>query len=170
MKKLFIILSIVISIIIYNKEQKKLIIPSNSIRIRIIANSNNIEDQVIKLKVKNNVEKELYQRLGNTKNISDARKIISEDLNNINNIVKTTAKSDNFTINYGYNYFPEKNLYGVKYNEGNYESLVIKLGVAEGNNWWCVLFPPLCLLDVNKNEKNNVTYKSKVLEILKDYN
>ena len=167
MKKILIILSVLITILVYNKELNKVTIPNNSIRIRIIANSNNIEDQILKLKVKDKVENILYKRLNNIKDINQARLIINNSIEEVDKDISNIT--DKYTINYGYNYFPNKNLYGVNYEEGKYESLVINLGKAKGNNWWCVLFPPLCLLDMNNNKSEKVEYKSKVLEILKEY-
>ena len=122
-----------------------------------------------KLNVKEKIEENLNNALKDTDSIDNARLNIKKDLNNINNIVKTTINSDDYDINYGYNYFPEKKLHGITYKEGNYESLVIKLGKGEGENWWCVLFPPLCTINVTDNDTNNVQYKSKVLEILNNY-
>ena len=168
MKKIIIIASIIILILVSNKEYEKILIPENSIRIRVIANSNNIVDQLEKLKVKKTVENTLYENLKNIKTIDEAREKINKSIPQLNEkILKTT--NQNFTINYGNNYFPEKNLNGINYQEGNYESLVINLGASKGNNWWCVLFPPLCMIDVEKNDKDFVEYKSKVLEILKEY-
>lgn len=169
MKKIFIIMSIIITILIYNKNLDDLTIPNNAIRIRVIANSNNIEDQILKLKVKEKVESKLYEKLDNTKDINIARNKIKATLPEIDNIVSTTTNSNNYNINYGDNYFPKKELNGINYKEGKYESLVIKLGEAQGNNWWCVLFPPLCSIDVKENDSYKVEYKSKVLEILNAY-
>ena len=169
MKKTLIIISIIITILVYNKENDKILIPKNSIRIRVIANSNNIEDQVLKLKVKQKVESKLYEKLDNTKDINVARNKIKSTLPEIDNIVSTTTNSNNYNINYGNNYFPKKELNGIYYEEGNYESLVINLGEGNGNNWWCVLFPPLCMIDTRENNTDKVEYKSKVLEILNDY-
>ena len=59
-------------------------------------------------------------------------------------------------------YFPEKEYRGLKYNEGYYESVVISIGKAEGDNWWCVLFPNLCFVDLET--KDNVEYKSWIVE------
>ena len=61
MKKILIILSIIILILVNNKESKKIIIPNTAIRIRVIANSNSLEDQLLKLKVKDKVTKKLYE-------------------------------------------------------------------------------------------------------------
>lgn len=169
MKKIFIIMSIIITILIYNKNLDDITIPKNSIRIRVIANSNNIEDQILKLKVKEKVESKLYEKLDNTKDINIARNKIKSTLPEIENIVNNETNGTNYNINYGDNYFPKKELNGINYKEGKYESLVIKLGEAQGNNWWCVLFPPLCSIDVKENDSYKVEYKSKVLEILNAY-
>ena len=74
-----------------------------------------------------------------------------------------------YKINYGLNYFPEKNYKGVTYKEGNYESLVVKLGEGKGENFWCVLFPPLCLLEAEESDKEEVEYKSFIKEIIDKY-
>ena len=167
MKKILIILSILITIIISNK-QNKVIIPKDSIRIRIIANSNNLNDQLTKLNIKSKIEDKLYKDIESKKNINEARNFIKDNLNDIEDILKN--ETDNYNINYGYNYFPKKEYKGVIYEAGEYESLVINLGEGLGNNWWCVLFPPLCMLDIEKNNDIKIEYKSKVLEILNRYN
>ncbi len=169
MKKIMIIASIIILILVSNKEYDKVLIPEDSIRIRVIANSNNIEDQLLKLKVKEQVENTLYKNLKNVNNINEARQNIKNTMPELKNVISNTTNNTNFTINYGKNYFPEKELNGIDYNSGNYESLVINLGEAKGNNWWCVLFPPLCMIEASDNDTDNVEYKSKVLEILNEY-
>lgn len=169
MKKILIIVSILIITIISTKEYEKILIPKDSIRIRVIANSNSIEDQLQKIKVKEKLEKKLYTNLTNVKNVEEARKKIKESIPELNKIVSETINNSNFSINYGNNFFPEKILNGIKYEEGHYESLAINIGASQGNNWWCVLFPPLCMIDVNDNDTDFVEYKSKVLEILNKY-
>ena len=73
MKKILIITGVIISLIYISKINEKLIIPENSIRIRVIANSNKIEDQVLKLKIKKELEDSLYKKLSNVENIDEAR-------------------------------------------------------------------------------------------------
>ena len=68
-----------------------------------------------------------------------------------------------YKVNYGDNYFPEKTYKGVKYNSGNYKSLVVTLGNGEGDNFWCVLFPPICNIDTNYS---NHKYKFLIKEIV----
>ena len=75
--------------------------------------------------------------------------------------------NEGFSINFGSNYFPETTYKGITYDDGYYESLVVTLGKGEGDNWWCVLFPPLCLLEAE--EGTEVEYRSFVKEILDKY-
>ena len=62
-----------------------------------------------------------------------------------------------------FNYFPKKEHNGIIYEAGEYESLVITLGQGEGDNFWCILFPPLCMVDENED----IEYKSIIKEVLK---
>ena len=156
-------------IIISNKEYQEIVIPNNAIRIRVIANSNSLEDQLLKLKVKDNVTKYLYNNLETANNVSEARNNIQNSLEKVDNIVSNTLNNDKYEIKYGNNYFPEKKLNGINYKEGNYESLVINIGESKGNNWWCVLFPPLCMIEGTYKESNKVEYKTKIFEILNKY-
>ena len=73
-----------------------------------------------------------------------------------------------YELKYGLNFFPEKIYKGVKYEEGYYESLLITLGEGEGNNWWCVLFPPLCIMEAE--ESDEVEYKFFIQEIIEKIN
>jgi len=168
-KKILIIVSIIIVILCVNKSKENIVIPNSSIRVRVVANSNNIEDQIIKIKVKEKVEKILYSNLNQVKTIEEARIKINNSIPKLQKDISKTINSTNFDINYGYNYFPEKNMLGINYKEGNYESIVINIGESKGKNWWCVLFPPICMIEVEKKDTNNVEYKSKVLEIIKEY-
>lgn len=170
MKKTLTIISILMLIIISSKEYNKIIIPNESIRIRVIANSNKLEDQLLKLKIKEEVTTNLYDKLDNIKTKEEAKTKIENSIPELENIVSTTLNNNNFKINYGQNYFPQKEFNGITYEEGDYESLVINLGESKGDNWWCVLFPPLCMIEAEYTDKDNVEYKSKVLEILNEYN
>ncbi|CCY89305.1 stage II sporulation protein R [Mycoplasma sp. CAG:956] len=74
-----------------------------------------------------------------------------------------------YNISYGDNFFPSKTYKGIKYPAGYYNSLVITLGQGLGENFWCVMYPPLCLIDENKNT-TEVEYKSYVKDVLLKYN
>ncbi len=173
MKKLLPLLAIMIAFFSFiNLKEEELVIPEEAIRLRVIANSNTVEDQNIKRKVRDNIQKEII-KLSDSKNIEATRKNIKENLNKINQIVKKTLRQlnveDQYDVNYGYNYFPDKEYKGVTYKEGYYESLVITLGSGKGENFWCVLFPPLCLLDADENNTDQVEYKFYIQELLSKY-
>ena len=167
MKKLVIVLAIIITILSINKEEK-VIIPKESIRFRVIANSNSEEDQQIKKDIVNNLSTSISQ-IETSKNIEDTRKNIKENLPLLEKVVDKTLTEKNmnrtFHINYGKNYFPKKEYKDVIYEAGEYESLVITLGDGEGENFWCVLFPPLCMID----EDSDKEYKSLIKEIVDKY-
>lgn len=163
MKKMcFIVISIVIGIMVYKKSDE-IIIPSDAIRVRIIANSNNIEDLYQKKKLKEEIKDNLYNLVKDANSSNEAKDIIKNNLNNIKKMV--LEKTNEASINYGLNYFPSKKYKGVIYKEGEYESLVITLGNGLGDNWWCVLYPPLCMIDEN-NDTSDVEYRILVSELL----
>ena len=163
---ILIVIALAIILLVKNKNDN-IVIPKEAIRIRIIANTNDENDINEKLKVKKKVESELYELLKDVKNIDDARKIINANLDRLNIVIDNTTNYD-YKMNFGKNYFPEKYYKGVLYDAGQYESLVITLGEGSGDNWWCVLFPPLCLLEGNENTED-VTYQFFVKEMLDKY-
>jgi len=167
MKKIILVLfAILIIFFVYKKvNAEEVVIPSESIRLRVIPNSNSNYDQAMKQVVKNYLEKDVYMLFKDTNDIDDVREIISNNLihieNNIQNIFDDYNYNMEFDINYGLNYFPEKEFKNVIYKEGYYESIVVSIGEAEGDNWWCVLFPNLCLV-----EEDNAYYTSLLKEII----
>ena len=167
MKKIIIILALITVFLIY-KETKEdtIIIPETAIRLRVIPNSNSAIDQNMKNKVKEYLEKNTYELLREETDIDKARSLIQENIplleQNITKIFEENNYKITYDINYGYNYFPEKEYRGIKYDEGYYESIVISIGKAEGDDWWCVLFPNLCLIDTET--RDDLEYKSWVLE------
>lgn len=172
MKNFIIILGILITyLVIGNISVEAVKIPDEAIRLRVVANSNSDYDQQIKLKVKTEVEKELFNLLKNTKGIEEARNTINNNLDyidkKVNNLLIKEKYNLGYELNFGYNYFPEKEFKGVTYEEGMYESLLVTLGKGEGNNWWCVLFPPLCLLEAEESEE--VEYKLFIQELIEKY-
>ena len=163
MKKIiFIVICFVIGVLVYKKNDQ-IIIPSDAIRVRIIANSNNIEDLYQKKKLKESITNDLYNLVKDSSNSMEASLNIKSNLNKIDSLVKN--KISDYKITYGKNYFPEKIYKGVVYPSGEYDSLVITLGSGLGDNWWCVLYPPLCLVEDNNNT-SDVEYRFLVSKIL----
>lgn len=154
-------------VLLINKKEEYLIIPNEAIRVRVIANSNDEYDIKIKEELKDKLNIKINSLLNKALNISDARQIINSNLDFINSFVEKSLKELNYktdySINFGMNYFPKKIFKGVLYNSGLYESLVITLGNGEGPNYWCVLYPPLCSIDIDKED---IEYRSFIKDLL----
>ena len=166
MKKTIIILAIIVGILSVNKTET-IIIPKEAIRFRVVANSNDEKDQIIKKKVVNNLKNNIEKI--QTTSLLETRNNINKSLPDFKRTVEETLKNEqvNYTIDYGMNYFPEKEYKGIYYEEGEYESLVITLGEGIGDNFWCLLFPPLCLIDEEKT--TDVKYTSLIKEVIDKY-
>jgi len=172
MKKLIAACCIMILSFYYiNTKGSALVIPDEAIRLRVLANSNSVEDQALKTKVREDLQLYMFELLKNTKGIDQARVVLDQNLEQINQRVATTLQKNdsqmNFDINFGLNYFPQKEYKGIVYPAGQYESLLITLGEGKGDNWWCVLFPPLCLMEAE--ESDEVEYKSFFQELIEKY-
>ncbi len=116
---------------------------SKVIRLHVIANSDSKLDQEIKLKVRDEIIKELSPALIKSNSIGESRNII------LNNIKKIKKISENYsdkkvTVCLDHSNFPTKEYEGISFPAGNYEALKITIGEGKGKNWWCVMFPPLC--------------------------
>ncbi|MGG3888485.1 stage II sporulation protein R [Metabacillus fastidiosus] len=127
------------------------VIPDEAIRLRILANSDSDEDQALKRKVRDEVNKEITKWVEKLTSIEAARRLINDRLPEIERIVEDVMKEEELVQSYDVDFdnvsFPTK-LYGdYIYPAGEYEAILITLGEGNGANWWCVLFPPLCFLD-----------------------
>ncbi len=174
MKKILIIISLgLVFLVGYKEKEEEIIIPNKAIRFRVVAASNSREDQQVKQHVKKALQDDLTTLLKDSDSIEDTRNILQSNTKRFDTIITKTLldnKTNNlYKIHYGLNYFPEKKYKGVTYQEGYYESLVVTLGSGAGDNWWCVLFPPLCLLEAEENNKEEVEYKSFVKEMIQKY-
>ena len=150
----------------YNYESIK----DEIIRFHVIANSDNKKDQDLKLKVRNEVIKFIEPLLNKSKSIEESRKIIKSNNEKIIKIAKKVVKEN------GYNYevkgnlskenFPEKEYGNIVFPQGEYEAYRILIGKASGQNWWCVMFPPLCFVDVTKGEVAYNETEKRMNEVL----
>jgi stage II sporulation protein R len=136
----------------YIDEDEYQVIPDEAIRLRILANSDNEEDQELKREVRDAVNAKITKWVEPIADIDEARELIQDRLPEIEETIAAVLQEENntdaFQVEYGKNVtFPVK-LYGdFLYPAGEYEAVLITLGEGEGANWWCVLFPPLCFLD-----------------------
>lgn len=132
------------------------VIPEQSIRLRILANSDSIEDQVMKRRVRDVVIAQMNNWVTEPDGIENARRVVLEQLPAIQTLVSSELAAHGYhyavKVELGQVPFPTK-MYGTRvYPAGSYEALRITLGQGEGQNWWCVLFPPLCFVDAVSGE------------------
>lgn len=136
-------------------------------RLHVIANSDSAEDQNLKYIVRDSVIEYINEISNNASSKDEVILIAQEHLSEIENIALQTIKDN------GYNYpvkvsignfaFPSKKYGDITLPPGYYDALKIEIGEATGQNWWCVMFPPLCFVDVTSGV---VPEESK--EIMKD--
>lgn len=173
MKKIMIVLAVIMLFLVNNVRAKEIVIPNEAIRIRVIANSNSDYDQYVKGEVRKDLQIKLGKLLKDAKTIDEVRNILNNNLKDFDFVVEKVLKKNNsnleFDVNYGLNYFPEKEFKGITYGAGYYESIVVTLGEGKGDNWWCVLFPPLCLMEAEEEAIDDVEYKSFIKEKLDDF-
>lgn len=173
MKKIITIIVLITLMVVTMSKEEEVIIPKDAIRFRVIANSNDLKDQQEKKKIAKTLGNNITKLLKNQNSLQETRTTLKKNINTFTTTIQEEMKNDNYDnnveVNYGMNYFPEKTYKGVKYKEGEYESLVVTLGKGEGNNFWCVLFPPLCLLEAEEDDTNEVEYTSFVKELIDKY-
>lgn len=137
------------------------------IRLHIIANSDSPEDQMLKREVRN----ALLQFMDGQQNLASARSYIDENLDEIESISASVVET--YGAEYGVRaqrkvtFIPEKSYEDLTLPAGNYEALQVTLGTGRGKNWWCVIFPQLCLVGEDAGGEKLVL-KSKIKEMLKE--
>ncbi|TCT13961.1 stage II sporulation protein R [Natranaerovirga pectinivora] len=124
---------------------------SQIIRFHVLANSDTAEDQALKNKVRDAVLEDMEEILSATENIEETRSIINDNLDRIKavseNIIKENDKAYKVNVKLENALFPTRAYSDMILPTGEYEALRIEIGEAKGQNWWCVMFPPLCFVD-----------------------
>lgn len=129
------------------------VLSHSAIRFHILANSDSVSDQALKMRVKESVVNYIYEKTGDFKTVDEAKNFILNNDKTIKSMV-TKAIADNgydYTVSstFGFSDFPVKTYGDVIFPKGTYTSYTIKIGNGKGHNWWCVLYPPLCFVDVS---------------------
>ncbi len=129
------------------------VLSHSAIRFHILANSDSVSDQTLKMRVKESVVNYIYEKTGDFKTVDEAKNFILNNDKTIKSIA-TKAIADNgydYTVSstFGFSDFPVKTYGDVIFPKGTYTSYTIKIGNGKGHNWWCVLYPPLCFVDVS---------------------
>ena len=124
------------------------------IRFHVIANSDSDEDQSLKLKVRDKVVEFVSSSLRNCESLDDARNFLISNKSEIESIAKSVVDENGYSYNVtstlSRENFPDKVYGDVVFPQGEYEAYRILIGEAKGQNWWCVMFPPLCFVDGTK--------------------
>lgn len=171
---------------------------SNSVfRLHVIANSDSKEDQDLKYKVRDSLLKYMNSICSNCSSKQEAINIVEEHKDNFKEIALQTIKENNYSYNVNINIgnfeFPTKTYGDISLPAGYYDALRVEIGEAKGKNWWCVMFPPLCFVDVSsgivpeeskdliennvseeefalisENSSNDIQFKFKLIEFFAD--
>lgn len=126
-------------------------IPEESIRLRILANSDSAQDQALKREIRDAIIARMQEWVIGPQTLDDAREVVKAHLPEfdilVGQMIRARGYSYSHTVELGKVPFPTK-MYGNEvYPAGEYEALRVTIGSGEGQNWWCVLFPPLCFVD-----------------------
>lgn len=126
-----------------NREQSQL--ADKLVRLHVIAVSDDETEQAVKLEVRDAVLEYLTPLLDSCEDSQSAEEVISENLSGIENAALSRSGGRDVTVTLGRENYPTRHYTDFSLPAGEYESLRVVLGEGEGHNWWCVVFPPLCL-------------------------
>jgi stage II sporulation protein R len=122
------------------------------IRFHVIANSDSADDQALKLRIRDCLLTRFQNKFGDSDSIEESRSIIDRNLKEIELIAaeQVRASGENYEVRaeLGHFDFPTKAYGSLVLPAGNYEALRVVIGDGKGANWWCVMFPPLCFVDI----------------------
>lgn len=142
------------------------------LRVHIRANSNTETDQRVKYIVKDEIVKLLTPILAEANSKEDAIELVKSNLSEISKVASLVLKQEGYNYDakakLASEYFPTRCYDNVVLESGEYDSLIVNLGSGSGNNWWCVVYPPLCFVAV-QDDSEGITYRSKILEIIKNF-
>lgn len=173
MRKFFIVLSLIVMFLggvglfsscgVSDKE--------SYLRVHIRANSNSEEDQKVKYLIKDKVVEFITPIVASAKSKDDVENKLLNNEKDIEYYVNQVLKENGFVygcdMKINNEYFPTRTYDDVTLEANYYDALILNLGSGEGDNWWCVVYPPLCF--TNQSNSNCVVYKSKLVEIIKKF-
>lgn len=168
-------------------------------RLHVLANSDSTEDQNLKLLVRDNILEYMNSISSDVTSKNDWIALANLHISDLEMIAKQTILENGYTydvsLEIGNFAFPTKTYGDITLPPGYYDALRVKIGKAEGQNWWCVMFPPLCFVDVTtgvvpeeskemikenlseeeyalilSNSSKNTQFKFKIVEVLQNFN
>lgn len=144
------------------------------IRLHVLANSNTVFDQELKYKVRNQVINKFNKEFENTISKETSENLIIKKVHEIREEAECIIREEGYdyevNVYYGNFKFPRKIYEDIVLPEGYYDAVRIEIGKAEGNNWWCVMFPPLCFVDFGQDKNSDPIFdietEKKLQEVL----
>ena len=167
MKKIIFIIGLIVVVIIGALCLPKKDVEYDYLRLHIRANSNSEIDQSVKYEIKNELVKFLTPHLCNIETKEKAIAVVKT----YSNLLKSKClnvlneKGFNYSVNIKVDneFFPTRTYMNTTLESGYYDAVIVELGEAKGDNWWCVMYPPLCFMNKNENV-NQIKFKSVIGE------
>lgn len=175
MKKLICCLVLLVSIFSLvgcglNNNQNETLASSDYLRIHIRANSNSMDDQNVKYMVKDKVVEFLTPIIALCKSKEEMQNAVNSNLRNIESVANEVLNGNGFNYTskayLNFEYFPTKTYGDTTLEADFYDAIIVELGNADGNNWWCVVYPPLCFLNAEETSTEGFRYKSLIKELI----
>ena len=161
-------------------QAKQSSLSSSLVRLHVIAVSDDEYEQSLKLRVRDGVLSYISPKLRDVKSAQQAQEIIKNELDGIKAAAESSAEGRSVEVTLGQEYYPTRNYEKFSLPAGKYQSLRVILGEGEGHNWWCVVFPPLCISAAEQEqavesmsedmrgivtEEDGYEYKFRILEL-----
>ena len=151
------------------------------IRLHVVANSDTEEDQNLNLKVRDKVIEFVNEELVREAvdrddgqegmvgfSVEESRQFITANIDDIVDVAQQVVTEEGYdydvTAEFGVSWVPQKSYGSVIFPAGNYEALKIMIGAASGRNWWCVIYPPLCLIDTGETYENQDKMRDMIMQ------
>ncbi|MBQ2972726.1 MAG: stage II sporulation protein R [Clostridia bacterium] len=164
------VVSMIFSVIDFNESCEK--VRSDVLRLHILANSDTEEDQMVKLAVRDallSCGKELFS--GQT-DLESVERTIKNEKNELIAVADNVLKSNGFEyktqIYLTEEYFTTRTYGEYTLPAGNYSAIKVVLGEGNGHNWWCVMFPPLCIPAATQNDDFDIYFDKKTSDVIKN--
>lgn len=143
-------------------------IADNVIRLHILAHSDEEDDQDLKELVRINILSEFESSLSNSTCIEETRATLLEYLPAIRSLTEDIVRDAGFdyevTANMSRMFFPTRFYGNMAFPPGEYETIQVIIGSGEGSNWWCLMFPPLCYVDLTASEEGRQQLSDSLTE------
>lgn len=142
------------------------------LRLHVRAHSNSVADQNIKFMVKDALVDYLTPLVANVQSVEELKSLLQSKTSQMQNVSNAVLTQNGFNykseVKINNEFFPARYYDGLLLEASFYDALIVKLGSGQGDNWWCVVYPPLCFVDANPTGAN-FKYKSIFAEMISDF-